>query len=122
MINDSIFRNKFLIQLEVLIHKFDTTITERLCYNLRLGDEYRFAKQELDDFMIIYRKEEAVYNKIVMKYEMEQKRLRELRILTFMMDFAARKIQRYWAVYRKAVLKKQRRLERLEEKKKKKKK
>lgn len=89
--------------------------------NLILGDRLKFAQQELSAFKLIYRKEEAVYNRIVVEYEIEQKRQRDMRILGFMMNFAARKIQRYWAVYRKARLKKERRLERLEEKRNKKK-
>lgn len=120
-INYSIFRNKLLIQLEILIHKFDSTIGERMQRNLVLGDRLKDAKQELAAFMLIYRKEEAVYKRIVEEYELEEERKRALRILGFMMNFAARKIQRYWAIYRKARLRKERRLERLEEKRNKKK-
>lgn len=90
--------------------------------NLVLGDKYKIAKRELDAFMVIYRKEEAVYKKLVVAYELEEKRKQSIRISTFMMNIAARKIQRYWGKWRAYKIKQQLRAERLEEKNKKKKK
>lgn len=90
--------------------------------NLVLGDKYKKAKQELDAFIVIYRKEEAVYKRVVVAYELEEKRKRAIRIATFMMNIAARKIQRYWGKWRAYKIKQQLRQERLEERNKKKKK
>lgn len=106
-----------MIQLDVLTTKFDTTLLERMRENLVASDKYKKAKQELDAFMIIYRKEEAIYKRIVLSYELEEKRKLNIRIATFMMNIAARKIQRYWGKWREIKLKKERRAERLAEKK-----
>ncbi|KAH8398997.1 hypothetical protein KR222_010474, partial [Zaprionus bogoriensis] len=112
-------KNKLLIQLEVLIQKFDGNIVEKIRENLELGDQYVEAKKELDAFMKTYRREEKIYNRIVGQYELEQKRKHEDRILSFMMDRAARKIQNYWIAWRKAKLKRERKQEKLMSKKKK---
>lgn len=101
----------------MLTIKFDTTLQEKMHDNLVLGDRYREAKRELDAFMIIYRKEEAVYNKIVVEFELELARKREMARLSFQMNLAARKIQRYWGKWHEIQLRKERRAERLAEKK-----
>lgn len=101
----------------MLTIKFDSTLQDRMRENLVLGDRYREAKRELDAFMIIYRKEEAVYQKIVVEFEIELARKREVARLSFQMNLAARKIQRYWGKWHQIQLKKERRAERLEEKK-----
>ncbi|KAH8384806.1 hypothetical protein KR093_008769, partial [Drosophila rubida] len=94
-------KNKLLIQLEGILQKFDNNIGEKIRENLELEDQYKVAKMELDVFMITYRKEEAVYNKIVVKYEQEEQRKQQQRILLFMMNRAARQIQKYWLKWRR---------------------
>ncbi|XP_034102202.1 uncharacterized protein LOC117566768 [Drosophila albomicans] len=94
-------KNKLLIQLEGILQKFDTNIGEKIRENLELEDQYKVAKKELDIFMISYRKEEAVYNKIVVQYEQEEQRKQQQRILLFMMNRAARQIQKYWLKWRR---------------------
>ncbi|KAM8712010.1 hypothetical protein ACLKA7_012516 [Drosophila subpalustris] len=94
-------KNKLLIQLENILQKFDTNIGEKIRENLELEDQYKAAKKELDIFMVSYRKEEAIYNKIVVKYEQEEQRKQQQRILLFMMNRAARQIQKYWLKWRR---------------------
>lgn len=94
-------RSKLLIQLENILHKYDSSVCEKLRENLELEDMFKVAKKELDEFMVLYRKEEAVYKNIVVKYEKEEQRKQQQRILLYMMNRAARKIQRYWQKWRK---------------------
>ncbi|XP_030554271.1 uncharacterized protein LOC115757940 [Drosophila novamexicana] len=101
-------KNKLLIQLENALHRYDSNVGEKLREHLRLEDMYNAAKKELDDFMVYYRKEEAVYNKIVVQYEQEEQRKHQQSILVFMMNRAARKIQTYWQEWRQAKQKKAR--------------
>lgn len=93
-------KNKLLIQLEGILQKFDTNIGEKIREHLELEDQYKAAKNELDIFMVSYRKEEAIYNKIVVQYEQEEQRKQQERILLFMMNRAARQIQKYWLKWR----------------------
>ncbi|XP_064537861.1 inner centromere protein A [Drosophila montana] len=101
-------KNKLLIQLENALHRYDSNVGEKLRENLELEDMYNAAKKELDDFMVHYRKEEAIYNRIVVQYELEEQRKQQQRIMIFMMNRAARKIQAYWQEWRRAKLKKAR--------------
>ncbi|XP_017864795.1 PREDICTED: uncharacterized protein LOC108615071 [Drosophila arizonae] len=94
-------KSKLLIQLENILHKYDSSVCEKLRENLELEDMFKVAKKELDEFMVLYRKEEAVYKNIVVKYEKEEQRKQQQRILLYMMNRAARKIQRYWQKWRK---------------------
>ncbi|KAH8398995.1 hypothetical protein KR222_010466 [Zaprionus bogoriensis] len=94
-------KNKLLIQLQLMLQKYDKNIAEKIRENLELEDQYKVAKKELDMFMVGYRKEEAVYKQIVVQYEMEEQRKQQQRILVFMMNRAARKIQEYWLKWRR---------------------
>ncbi|XP_032596977.1 trichohyalin [Drosophila grimshawi] len=94
-------KNKLLIQLEGILQKYDNNIGEKLRENLQLEDQYKVAKKELDDFMVDYREEEAIYNRIVVTHEREEQRKQQERILIFMMNRAARKIQKYYLKWRR---------------------
>ncbi|ALC41838.1 CG13168 [Drosophila busckii] len=101
---------KLLIQLQSINQKYDTNISEKLRENLYLEDEYLAAKKELDTFMILYRKEELIYKRIVSQYEEEERRKQQTRIVVFMMNRAARQIQKYWRRWKIDMRKKAKRL------------
>jgi len=67
------------------------------------------TKVEMDILMIKYRENEVIYNEIVAKRENEVELEKQRRILRYMMNRAARRIQRYWRKWRKYQLKKIRR-------------
>ncbi|XP_064540205.1 dynein regulatory complex protein 9-like isoform X1 [Drosophila montana] len=102
-------KNKLQIQLQGIIRKYDTVIGEKLVENLDLTDLLNEAKKKLDEYMVTYRKEQAIYNEIVVKREKAEERKRQQAILHYMMHRAACKIQRYWRAWRKHLQKKNRR-------------
>jgi len=63
---------------------------------------------DIDKLMITYRENEVIYNEIVLKRENEVELEKQRRILRYMMNRAARRIQRYWRNWRKYQLKKKR--------------
>ncbi|EDV91180.1 cilia- and flagella-associated protein 58 [Drosophila grimshawi] len=101
-------KNKLQIQLEGIIKKYDTVIGEKIVENLELMDQLNEAKKALDDFMVIYRMEAAIYNEIVVKREKEEERRKQAAILKYMMHRAAVKIQQYWRAWRRHMAKKAR--------------
>ncbi|XP_030372923.1 golgin subfamily A member 6-like protein 22 isoform X2 [Scaptodrosophila lebanonensis] len=103
-------KNKLLLQLQSLLKKYDNSIGEKMRENLRLEDDFNEAKKQFDDFMVFYHAEEAIYNDIVVKREEEERREQQRRIVVFMMNRAARKIQKYWRKWRKDQRKKNKRL------------
>ncbi|XP_030373079.1 dynein regulatory complex protein 9-like [Scaptodrosophila lebanonensis] len=94
-------KNKLLLQLQGLLKKYDNNIGEKMRENLQLQDTYKAAKKELDEFMVYFRQEEAVYKEVVVKREEEERRQHQRRVVNFMMNRAARKIQKYWRKWRK---------------------
>lgn len=85
----------------MLLHKFDSNMVEKNLECLVLQDQHNVASKELNAFMVGYRKEEAVYKKIVVQFEMEEQRKQQQRIALFMMNRAARRIQQYWQKWRR---------------------
>ncbi|EDW77086.1 uncharacterized protein Dwil_GK22182 [Drosophila willistoni] len=102
-------KNKLLIQLQGLLKKYDSSMGERMRENLQLQDEFLVAKKKLDDFMVIYRHEENIYKDIVFKREEEERRQQQHRLVIFMMNRAAKTIQKYWRKWRKEQRKKNKR-------------
>ncbi|XP_073845032.1 uncharacterized protein [Musca autumnalis] len=100
-------KNKLLIQLQSLIKKFDQTIGDKIIENMNLQEEYEKQKKQFDEFMIEYSYEEEEYWKIVRSKEEEEKQKQEEKILLFMMNRAARTIQRRWLRFRKQRSRKQ---------------
>ncbi|XP_034487903.1 dynein regulatory complex protein 10 isoform X3 [Drosophila innubila] len=94
-------KNKLLLQLEGVIKKYDTAMSEKITENLELEDKLKDVNLELSEFMIVYQKEEKIYHEIVVKREEREERERKERILRYMMNRAARKIQKYWRKWRK---------------------
>lgn len=103
-------RNKFILQLQALIKKYDHTIGEKMIENIELTEECKAAKKELDEFMVGFRKVERVYKEIVVKREEEEAKRRQNRIVLFTMNRAASKIQKYWRKWKKHMNKKNKRL------------
>ncbi|XP_075167409.1 uncharacterized protein LOC142239502 [Haematobia irritans] len=100
-------KNKLLIQLQSLIKKFDQTIGDKIVENMNLQEQYEKQKQLFDEFMVVYSSEEAEYFRIVRNKEEEEKRQQEQKILLFMMNRAARTIQKRWRRFRKQRSRKQ---------------
>ncbi|KAH8359510.1 hypothetical protein KR093_007356, partial [Drosophila rubida] len=96
-------KNKLLLQLQSIIKKYDTTISEKIIENLDLEDQLKEAQKKLDKFMVTYRNEEKIYNEVVVKRELREERERREIITSYMMNRAASKIQRYWKKWRKAL-------------------
>ncbi|XP_062124004.1 uncharacterized protein LOC133837311 [Drosophila sulfurigaster albostrigata] len=106
-------KTKLEFQLKASIEKYDSTIRQKMIRNMELHDELVKSQEELDKVMIDYHREAAIFNDIVVKFENEEILRNQRRILTYMMNRAARTIQRYWIKWRKT----QRRKSRLEKKK-----
>lgn len=98
-----------IIQLQTLLQKFDSNMVEKHLECLVFEDQYKKVKKEKAAFMEGYRKEEAVYKKIVVQFEMEEQRKQQERIALFMMNRAARRIQQYWQKWRKEKRQRERR-------------
>lgn len=67
-----------------------------------IDSELLTAERELNKLMKIHDKEFVVYERLVLRIEQQKERNKQVQILQFMMNFAARKIQRYWRNWRKA--------------------
>ncbi|XP_059225006.1 uncharacterized protein LOC106082558 isoform X2 [Stomoxys calcitrans] len=102
---EQIAKDKKLLQ--TLIKKFDQTIGDKIIENMNLQEEYEKQKMLFDVFMMVYSSEEAEYLQIVRTKEDEEKRQQEQKILLFMMNRAARTIQKRWRRYRKMRSRKQ---------------
>ncbi|XP_017856375.1 PREDICTED: trichohyalin [Drosophila arizonae] len=102
-------KNKFEIQLQSIIKKYDTMMIEKFVENLELTDKLNEAQKKLDEFKLHYRKEQRIYNEIVVKREKEEERRKQEMIFRYMMNRAARKIQKYWRAWRKSLRKKNKR-------------
>ncbi|XP_017845895.1 coiled-coil domain-containing protein 173-like [Drosophila busckii] len=113
-------KNKLMLQLEAVIKKYDQSIGEKMRENFELEEEMKVAQREVDAFMKTYHREEAIYKAIVIKREEEEQKRKLRRIMIYMMNLAARKIQRYWRKWRRDQAKKNKRLSRAINKKKKK--
>ncbi|KAH8419084.1 hypothetical protein KR222_004646, partial [Zaprionus bogoriensis] len=103
-------KNKSEIQLESIIRKYDAAIREKKIEILELEEKVTEARKDMDKFMKTYRKEEKIYTNIVIKYEKEEARKMQQMLLRYMMNRAARIIQKYWRQWRISLLKKNRRL------------
>ncbi|EDW06620.2 trichohyalin isoform X1 [Drosophila mojavensis] len=99
-------KNKFEIQLQSIIKKYDTMMIEKFAENLELTDKLNEAQKKLDEYKVTYRKEQRIYNEIVAKREKEEERRKQEMIIRYMMNRAARKIQKYWRAWRKSLKKK----------------
>lgn len=95
-------RNKLLLQLEALIKKFDQSIGEKMREKIVLEEEYAQQKKIYDEFMIIFREKEAEYEVAVVQKEQEERERQEKEVAFFIMNRAARIIQRFYRKYRKA--------------------
>lgn len=102
-------KSKFEIQLQSIIRKYDETISQKIIKGMDLQKQLEETKVEMDILMIKYRENEVIYNEIVAKRENEVELEKQRRILRYMMNRAARRIQRYWRKWRKYQLKKIRR-------------
>lgn len=99
-------KSKFEIQLQSIIRKYDETISQKIIKGMDLQKQLEETKVEMDILMIKYRENEVIYNEIVAKRENEVELEKQRRILRYMMNRAARRIQRYWRKWRKYQLKK----------------
>lgn len=79
---------------------------EKFAENLELTDKLNEAQKKLDEYKVTYRKEQRIYNEIVAKREKEEERRKQEMIIRYMMNRAARKIQKYWRAWRKSLKKK----------------
>lgn len=70
-----------------------------------IDKELYTANRNLDKLTKIHDKNYAIYEQ-VMKYEKDRQDSQQGRILEFMMNFTARKIQRYWRKWRRQLRKK----------------
>lgn len=102
-------KSKLEIQLQSIIRKYDETISQKIIKGMDLQKQLEETKVEMDILMIKYRENEVIYNEIVAKRENEVELEKQRRILRYMMNRAARRIQRYWRKWRKYQLKKIRR-------------
>uniref|UniRef100_A0A1A9VHU2 Dynein regulatory complex protein 10 n=1 Tax=Glossina austeni TaxID=7395 RepID=A0A1A9VHU2_GLOAU len=95
-------KNKLLLQLEALIKKFDQSIGEKMREKIVLEEEYAKQKKIFDEFMITFREKEAEYEIAVVQKEQEEREQQEKKVAFFIMNRAARIIQRFYRKYRKA--------------------
>ncbi|TDG45855.1 hypothetical protein AWZ03_007710 [Drosophila navojoa] len=98
-------KNKYEIQLQSIIKKYDAMMIEKFVENLELTDKLNEAKKKLDEYKVLYRREQRIYNEVVVKREKEEERKKQQMILKYMMNRAARKIQKYWRAWRKSLRK-----------------
>ncbi|XP_017100687.2 dynein regulatory complex protein 10 [Drosophila bipectinata] len=103
-------KNKYILQLQALIKKYDNVIGEKMIENIELKEQGKAAKKELDEYMVGFRKLERVYKNIVVKREEEEAKRRQNRVMLFTMNRAASKIQKYWRKWKKHMRKKNKRL------------
>ncbi|XP_034487901.1 uncharacterized protein LOC117792056 isoform X1 [Drosophila innubila] len=101
-------KNKLEIKLQSVIKKYDETIGQQILKDMDLQLQLKETAKEMDKLMMKYRKSETIYNDIVIKREEEEEFRKKRRILAYMMNRAARKIQRYWRNWRRHQLKKKR--------------
>ncbi|KAH8311510.1 hypothetical protein KR044_006676, partial [Drosophila immigrans] len=95
-------KNKLELQVEASIRKYDSTIRQKMVKHFDLQEELVKSKEELDKVIKEYKINEAIYNDIVLKYENVAVEYHKRRILSFMVNRAARKIQKYWRKWHKA--------------------
>ncbi|XP_017039093.1 dynein regulatory complex protein 10 [Drosophila ficusphila] len=101
-------KNKYLLQLQSLLKKYDASLGEKMRENLVAQDQFLVAKKILDDYMVQFKQEERVYKNIVVKKEEEERRIQQQKLVIFMMNRAAAKIQKYWRKWKKDQRKKKR--------------
>ena len=99
------------MQLKALIDKYDTSLLEKYKEELMLQDELEKSKKDLDELLLVFKKEEAIYEEVVMKRLREDKRIHDEKVLYFTQTRAAIKIQRWWKKCLKAIRKKQKKAE-----------
>lgn len=102
----SILRNKVQYQLAAIIKRYDSTIKDKMIQTMDIDKELSTVNSDLHKLTKIHDKVLAIYEQVVLKYEEQGKHSQQDRILKFMMDLAARKIQRYWRKWRKQLRKK----------------
>ncbi|KAI9583091.1 hypothetical protein GQX74_012308 [Glossina fuscipes] len=95
-------KESLLLQLEALIKKFDQSIGDKMREKIVLEEEYAKQKKIFDEFMIIFREKEAEYEVAVVQKEQEEREQQEKKLAFFIMNRAARIIQRFYRKYRKA--------------------
>ncbi|KAL7729700.1 hypothetical protein ACLKA6_014570 [Drosophila palustris] len=113
-------KNKLEIKLQADIKKYDETICQKIVKGMDLQKHLQESAQQMDILMVKYRKCEAIYNDIVVKREEEEEFRKRRRILNYMRNRAARKIQRFWRKWRrylKEQLRRERRILRKQDKK-----
>lgn len=99
-------RNKVQYQLEAIIKRYDSTIMDKMMQIMDIDKELYTANRNLNKLTKIHDKNYAIYEQVVLKYEEQGQHCQQGRILEFMMNFAARKIQRYWRKWRRQLRKK----------------
>ena len=97
--------------MKALIDKYDTTLLEKYKEELMLQDEYEKSKKDLDELLVVFKKEEAIYEEVVMKRLREDKRIHDAKVLYFTQRRAAIKIQRWWRKCLKVIKKRQKKAE-----------
>ncbi|TMW51210.1 hypothetical protein DOY81_003687 [Sarcophaga bullata] len=103
-------KNKLQLQLKALVDKYDNSLLEKYKEELMLQDEYEKSKKELDELLEVFKKEEAIYEEVVMKRLREDKRKQDAKVLHFTQMRAAIKIQRWWKKCLKAIKKRQKKV------------
>ncbi|CAD7088086.1 unnamed protein product [Hermetia illucens] len=92
-------RARILTQLNGWIKKYDNDIGDRTREVNRLDAELAEKTADFDEFMKLYEKQEVEYNAILQMREAEDKKLQEEKMILFMMNRAAKLIQKKWREY-----------------------
>lgn len=101
----SIRSKKIELQLQALIKKYDQTIYDKRVEEILLQEECNKQKQDFQEFLKVYKKEEEIYEELVVK----QQQLEEAKALIFSFTQAAIKIQKWWKAIQKRKAKKKKR-------------
>ncbi|KAL5277732.1 hypothetical protein ACFFRR_002761 [Megaselia abdita] len=92
-------KNRNLIQLQTLIHKYDTDIINKIKESDGLSEEIKKKREEIKEFNVEFEKIEEEYLDLVHKKYMEEKIAFENKLYLFMANRAARIIQKYWKIF-----------------------
>lgn len=89
-------RNKLQLQLQALILKYDQTMAEKVREEIELQETYDDLRSKMDEFLIEYNREEAIYYELVVKKEEERQRQLEARVAAFKLVRAVKLIQGWY--------------------------
>ncbi|XP_055380814.1 uncharacterized protein LOC129611620 [Condylostylus longicornis] len=99
-------RNRLLLQLQAFIKKFDHENFEKIKEIERLDEERQEMQKKFDDFMEIFNQLNSEYIVLKQQKDTEAKKSFEHKLMMFILNRAAKVIQRAWRVVIKARRKK----------------